>query len=190
MAIDVSAGRLWRGAAAGVLASMVMGMYAMVASLYHDTGFLTPLYHIASSVGSPTAMMDSMKAAMGGDGTFFAAGPALVGAVIHMMVGAVAGVVFVLIASLRSFPARVVIVAGVGFGLVVMLVNALVVLPLTARVLGGGDPVADMATVVGWGTFTVEHALFGLVLGALVAGTTWSRAPRQAERTTLVRPKG
>lgn len=71
MAIDLSAARLARGAAAGLVASVVMGMYVMIASLYNDTGFFTPLYHIASSIGSTTAMMNSMQAAGSGDSIVF-----------------------------------------------------------------------------------------------------------------------
>jgi len=148
-----------------------MGIYAMVASLFHDTGLLTPLYHIASSVGSPTAMMSSMQAAGAGDSTYFVLGPALLGGFIHMMVGAMAGIVFIVLASLRPVSRTVTVVAGVLFGLIVMLVNSVVVLPITARVLGGGEPIADMGAMAGWVTFTVEHALFGLVLGLLAAAT-------------------
>jgi hypothetical protein len=172
MAGELSTGRLLRGAAAGIVAAVVMGMYAMIASLYHDTGFFTPLYHIASSVGSPAAMMDSMKAATAGDSVFFAGGPALLGAFVHMMVGAVAGIAFVALASLRHVGRTATVFAGLVFGLMVMLVNILVVLPVTARVLGGGDPIADMGAIAGWLTFTVEHALFGLVLGLLVSAMT------------------
>jgi hypothetical protein len=172
MAGELPTGRLLRGAAAGIVASVVMGMYAMIASLYHDTGFFTPLYHIASSVGSPAAMMDSMMAATTGDSAFFVGGSALLGAFVHMMVGAGAGIVFVALASLRQVGRAGTVIAGVVFGLIVMLVNTLVVLPVTARVLGGGDPVADMGAIAGRLTFTVEHALFGLVLGLLVSAMT------------------
>jgi len=169
MAIDLSVARLSRGAAAGLVASIVMGMYAMIASVYNDTGFFTPLYHIASSIGSPTAMMDSMKAAGSGDSTFFVGGSALLGGVIHMMVGAMAGVIFVLLVSLHPVSRMVTVVAGVVYGLLVMAVNSLIVLPITARIFDGGDPIADMGRVAGWTTFTVEHLLYGLTLGVLVA---------------------
>jgi tetrahydromethanopterin S-methyltransferase subunit G len=169
MAGELSTGRLLRGVAAGSVASVVMGISAMIASIYHDTGSFTPLYHIASSVGSPAAMMESMTAATAGDSAFFVAGPALLGALIHMMVGALAGIAFVALASLRQIGRMSTVVAGVAFGLILMLVNTLLVLPVTAHVLGGGDPIAEMGAVAGWLTFTVEHALFGLVLGLLVS---------------------
>jgi hypothetical protein len=54
------------GALVGIVAALVMGLFAMIASAtYHDTGFFTPLHHIASAVGSPDAMMRSMEAGMG-----------------------------------------------------------------------------------------------------------------------------
>jgi hypothetical protein len=36
------------GAGAGVIASLAMAMYAMIAAWEKGTGFFTPLYHIAS----------------------------------------------------------------------------------------------------------------------------------------------
>jgi hypothetical protein len=179
MAGKPSTGRLLRGVTSGIVASVVMGMYAMVASLYHGTGFFTPLHHIASSVGSPAAMMDSMAAAATGDNTFIVAGSALLGACVHMMVGAMAGAIFVALVSLRPVGHTTTVVAGVVFGLLVMLVNTLIVLPVVARVFGGGDPIANMGAVAGWLTFTVEHALFGLALGLLVSMVN-SRAPQIA----------
>ncbi len=58
-----------------------------------------------------------------------------------------------------------------------MVGNALVVLPVVANLFGVGEAISDMPTMVGWGTFTVEHVLFGLVLGAIVAARHAWRAP-------------
>ncbi len=68
-----------------------------------------------------------------------------------------------------------------------MVVNGYVGLPLVAELFDGGEPISDMPTMVGWGTFTAEHALYGLVLGAVVARRTVApaaadRAPRVTER--------
>ena len=43
------------GAGAGVLASLAMAAYAMMAAWAKDAGFFTPLYHIASLLISRTA---------------------------------------------------------------------------------------------------------------------------------------
>jgi hypothetical protein len=57
------------------------------------------------------------------------------------------------------------LVAGIVYGLAVMLVMAFVALPIIASVFGGGDPVSDMPRLPGWGTFAIEHAMYGAVLG-------------------------
>ncbi len=158
------------GVVGGIVAAAVMAMYAMVVSAaVKDVGFFTPMYHIASSFISPKAMMTSMAAAGHGDSAYFTAGSAIVGLIVHMMTGAIAGGVFgALVAWFR--PARTVtIAAGAAYGLLVMLFNSFVGLPIVAALFGGGKPISDMPAMVGWGTFTVEHLLFGLVLGAVVA---------------------
>jgi hypothetical protein len=68
------------GALVGAGAAVVMGMFAMIASAtYHDTGFFTPLHHIASALIEPTAMKRSMEAGMAGDTFAISGGPALLG---------------------------------------------------------------------------------------------------------------
>lgn len=158
------------GVVGGALGAIAMAMYAMVISmLVKEVGFFTPLYHIASAVIEPKAMMTSMEAAGAGDSTHFALVPAMVGLIVHMIVGMAAGAVFgALIGWLR--PSRgVTVAAGVAYGLLVMVGNALIALPIVAQLFGGGEAIADMPAKAGWGTFTVEHVLFGLVLGLVVA---------------------
>jgi uncharacterized membrane protein YagU involved in acid resistance len=158
------------GAVGGMLGAAVMAMYAMaVSALVKDVGFFTPLYHIATSVIAPKAMMTSMATAAEGDSTYFAAGPALVGLIVHMMVGLGAGAVFGAIVGFFQLGRAVTIAGGVVYGLLVMVGNAFIALPIVANVLGGEEPIAKMPEMAGWGTFTVEHLLFGLVLGAVVA---------------------
>ena len=36
-------------------------------------------------------------------------------------------------------------------------------------VAGAGNAISDMADMVGWGTFTIEHLIFGMMLGVGVA---------------------
>lgn len=159
------------GVVGGLLGAGVMAMYAMVVSAtVKDVGFFTPLYHIASSVISPKAMMTSMETASGGNSAYFTAGPALVGLVVHMLIGASAGGLFGAAAAFAALSRSLTIVGGVIFGLFVMVANALVGLPIVANLFGGGKAISDMPAMVGWGTFTIEHVLFGLVLGAVVAG--------------------
>lgn len=158
------------GVVGGLIGSVAMAMYAMIisASVEH-TGFFTPLYHIASTFISPKAMMTSIGKAMHGSNGYFDLGPAIVGLIVHMMTGAIAGGIFgALIARLRL--SRVItVVAGAMFGLVVLVVNGFIGLPIASRLFGGGQPISHMAKIVGWGHFTVEHLIFGMMLGIVVA---------------------
>jgi hypothetical protein len=154
------------GALLGVVAAVVMGMFAMLASAtYHDTGFFTPLHHIASALIEPTAMMRSMEAGMAGDTFAISVGPALLGLALHLVTGAFWGAIFGLIVSTRWLRGVTGLVGGIVYGLAVMVAMAFVGLPVIAAVFGGGEPVSDMPRLAGWGTFAVEHAIYGAVLG-------------------------
>lgn len=157
------------GVGAGVVASIVMAMYAMIASWAKDTGFFTPLYHIASLWISPKTLMASMQDGMANHAFHFVFGPAVLGAIIHMMTGAAYGAIFGVIASkLRlGLPA----LAGVGmiYGFLVFVVSAFIFLPLAGAIFSSGDQIGDMAKMAGWWTFIIEHLMFGVALGALYA---------------------
>jgi uncharacterized membrane protein YagU involved in acid resistance len=155
-----------KGAVAGMGASGGMAMVAMVASAtYQHHGFFTPLFHISALIGSPDSMMSSMTEAMAGNRFWFTPGAALVGVLIHMMTGAMFGVVFAVVA--RRVPASLRLPAGAAYGLVVFAMSAVVGLPVAAKVTGSGSTISDMASMVGWATFAAEHLVFGAILGAL-----------------------
>jgi hypothetical protein len=157
------------GVVTGVGASLVMAMYAMIAAAtYQQTGFFTPLYHIAATFVAPDTMMSSMQAAMAGDTFTFALGPAVLGAIIHMMVGAMYGVIFAVVAHYLKWHGMVLVGAGIVWGLVVFAFSTWIGLPVAAALFGGGDPIRDMASMVGYPTFLVEHLLFGATLGSLL----------------------
>lgn len=156
------------GAGAGVVASIAMGLYAMIASLIKDTGFFTPLHHIASLWAPGDAMMESMEAGMAGSGFEITVGVAVLGAVVHIMTGAVYGAVFGLIVSRLDLKLAVLAGAGLVYGALVFAFSAFIGLPLAAAIFDSGDPIENMAEMAGWGTFFVEHLLFGLVTGALL----------------------
>jgi hypothetical protein len=172
------------GAVAGVLASLVMAVYAMVAAWVQDTGFFTPLYHIASVFAPPDTMMASMEAGMAGDAFHFSFGIAVLGAAVHMVTGAIYGAIFGVIVSRLRLGTLALAALGLVWGAIVLVVSAFVALPLAAEVTGAGEPIADMASMAGWTTFTVEHLIFGLVLGAVV-GARLSRR-RQAASAAAV----
>jgi hypothetical protein len=159
-----------RGAVLGVGASLAMAAFAMMAAAtYQASGFFTPLYHIASTLLSPETMMTSMAEAAGGNLFFFAVGPAVLGAAIHMMIGAMYGAVFAVVAGFVGLRGSMLVAGAALWGAVVFAVSTFVALPLAASLLGSGDQVADMASMVGYPTFLAEHVLFGLALGLLLA---------------------
>jgi hypothetical protein len=161
-----------------------MGMFAMfAAATYQGTGFFTPLYHIASPLAGGDPMMTSMDAAARGDTFSFDAAPALLGLTIHMMWGAFWGAAFFALARATGLQgAAPLVAAGLVFGLAIMLFMSWVTLPLTAAIVGGGRPIEEMPSVVGWGTFSVEHAIFGLVLGVWAAARGFGVARAEAQR--------
>ncbi len=158
------------GVLAGVVAGVAMAMFAMIAAAtYQDTGFFTPMYHIAATFIDPTTMETSMKEAMGGDLYYFSAGPAALGMAIHMMTAITFGVIFALLVTRLGLRGPVAPVVGVIYGLGVFALMSFVILPLVSDLFGGGKPISDMPKMVGYTTFGIEHALFGLVLGLVLA---------------------
>ena len=70
--------------------------------------------------------------------------------------------------SLAAHLRRAVLVpAGVVYGLAVFVFSSFVGLPVAAKITGSGSTISDMASMVGWATFAIEHMLFGLVLGTI-----------------------
>lgn len=151
------------GVIAGMVAGAVMATYAMLASVtFLHQGVFTPLYGIASPISGQSAMMASMK-----QGVYFAAGPALAGLIVHMMWSAMFGVLFGLLAQRVQLRGAQALATGVIFGLAIELVMAVVILPSVN--------LGSMPSAIGLPSFTIEHVLFGLTLGA------WAlRWPRHA----------
>jgi hypothetical protein len=153
------------GAVAGAVAAMAMAAFAMVDSATgKDAGFWTPLYHIAAPWIGTDEMETSMGQAMNGQ-QFFALGPAAAGLATHLAVGAGFAVLFGLLARAVRLRGAAAVPAGIAYGLAVMVVMSFAVLPVVADVIGGGTAVSDMPEMVGWGTFTIEHGIYGVVLG-------------------------
>lgn len=154
------------GAKWGAAGAVVMALYAMVAgATYLGSGFFTPMHHIASTFIAPDTMMTSMERAMNDQLFYFSAGPAAFGMMVHLVVGIGYGLVFALIVRALNLTGTAVVVIGGLYGLGVLLFSSFVGLPLAASIFGGGDPIADMPQMVGWTTFTIEHVIYGVVLG-------------------------
>jgi uncharacterized membrane protein YagU involved in acid resistance len=168
-------GALW-----GLVGAIVMAIYAMIAgATYLDSGFFTPLYHIASTFVDPQPMMTSMEHAMEGESFYFTFGAASLGMLVHLVVGAVYGIVFALLAGASNVVGAASVAGGALYGVAVMLFSSFVGLPAAAELFGGGDPIADMPVMVGWSTFTIEHVIFGLVLGIGWLGARRRFAPQK-----------
>lgn len=172
------------GALASVIGSLMMAMYAMITSeTYQHHGFFTPLYHIASTFISTNALMASMQHAMMGGTFYFTLGPAILGAVIHMMTGAFYGAILALLVSMRPLAAPIVVMAATAWGAVAFVLSTWVFLPLVASVLSSGDQITHMASLVGYGTFLGEHLIFGMTAGVLLA-LSQTRRRRGRKRAT------
>jgi hypothetical protein len=154
---------------AGVVGAIAMAMVAMTAAAtYQGTGFFTPLYHIGSAFAwgeSAQAMSESMDQAMGGDLYYYTAGPAALGVGIHLVTGAAWGLLFGLLVRGMRVNRSAVVPVGIVFGIVAMLIMSFAVLPAVAETFDSGAAIRDMPSMVGWGTFSAEHWVFGLVLG-------------------------
>ncbi len=157
------------GILAGMVAAVPMGLFSMIAAAtYQHRGFFTPMYHIASLLGDDTAAR-SLQEAASGDVFFFVPEPTIFGVAMHLVVGGFFGAIFSVVA--RALPSRVVpsrpsiIAVGVAYALLVMLLMSLVLVPAADAVLSGEERVSSFASVAGWGTFTIQHVIYGLVLG-------------------------
>jgi hypothetical protein len=158
------------GAVAGIIAAVVMAGYAMIASVtYQHHGFFTPLYHIASTFIAPKTLMISMQHAMTGSSYYFSFGPAVLGAVIHMMVGAMYGAVFAVAVSMMRLRVAALVAAGAVWGAIAFTLSTWIGLPVAAKIFSSGDQITHMAKMVGYPTFLLEHVLYGLALGLLLA---------------------
>ncbi len=154
------------GAAAGILGAVVMAMFAMLAgATYHGVGFFTPMYHIASSLLGPETMMESAGRAQTGNLFYFHVGPAALGMMLHLAVGAVFGAIFPVVGSVFRTRGAGWVPLGVIYGAAVLAGMSFVGLPIAASLFGGGDPIRDMPQIAGWWTFGLEHLLYGAVLG-------------------------
>ena len=103
-----------------------------------------------------------------------------------MMTGAAFGMMFAAIA--RVLPRRSWVPAGAIFGLAVFAGSAFVDLPAVASITGSGDVIANMARMVGWTTFAIEHVMFGITLAIYLLATSPKTSPSPQLAADLKRP--
>jgi hypothetical protein len=157
------------GILAGMASAAVMALFAMVAAAtYLDLGFYTPLYLVAAVV-EPGPLVVSRGEAAAGYRFYLELGAAVAGLAVHLAIGAAFGAVFALLARGLRLRGPLALVAGAGYGLAVMALMGLLVLPATAGETAGGRLVADAPDLLGWPTFAAEHLVYGLGLGTWAA---------------------
>ena len=156
---------LQTGIFAGFIASTIMGLFAMVASAtYQGRGFFTPAYHVAFII-DPQTMGTALERAGAGDRFYFSRESFVFGMAAHVIVAGVLGALFVLVAMGLRLRGTRAVAGGLIYGLVVMVLMSVLVLPPMAALSDAGAPIARMGSEIGWATFAVLHAIFGLVLG-------------------------
>ena len=156
---------LEKGVFVGLLASIAMGVCAMVASAtYQARGFFTPAYHVAFTV-DPNTMGLSLQHAASGDRFFMSQEAFVFGLAAHVMVSGFFGALFAALAMKVRPSGRQALVFGLVYGLGVMAVMSAVVLPVAGSAFGAGHPISRMGSEFGWPTFAALHAIFGVALG-------------------------
>ena len=159
---------LQKGIFAGFGASTVMGVFSMLASAtYGGRGFFTPAYHVAFVI-DPNTMVQSLEKAAAGERFFFSQQAFVFGMAAHVMVGAFFGALFAVLAIRLHLRDRRAVVGGLIYGVAVLVLMSALVLPAAANMSGAGQAISRMGGEIGWPTWVVLHAIFGLALGAWI----------------------
>lgn len=147
------------GALVGMLGGILMVLFTMIAAVtYLQMGFFTPLY----AISAPLIGRQALDASITNGGLYFAAGPALLGLLIHLLWAAFWGMIFGLLVRVLHLTDGVAIISGVIYGFLIMLVMLFVVVPIV------GAP--DLPRLAGSLSFITAHALFyGIPLGLWAA---------------------
>lgn len=143
-----------RAAVAGVIAGVVMAMFAMIIAALSDDGLWAPPRAIAAEFfGTEHA------------GSSFAFGPVVVGMMVHMMLSAMFGAGFGVVVGLvaRSAGLVPIVLLGMAAGVALWAGSTYAVAP----VLNGAEVFTDAMPEWAW---FAAHLMFGAVLGLLVYG--------------------
>jgi len=155
-----------RGVSAGLGASAILGLFAMVASAtYQRRGFFTPVYHAAFIVDAQTMGVAIGKAGAG-EPFYFTREAFIFGMIIYVLVGGALGALFAVLGRTFRLQGARAIAGGLVYGLAVMALMSLVVLPEVASLSGAGRPISHMGGEVGWPTFVAYFVVYGLALGS------------------------
>lgn len=132
------------GAIVGLIAGMVMAMWAMIVAAMMGAGLLASPQMIAEPLFGPFHMCT------------FNPGAFVVGLMIHMMFSLVFGIVFAAIWQGINQGGIVPIIGGMVYGVMIWLVMSYVVAPVV------GSHIAQEMPTWAW---LVAHLMFGVVLG-------------------------
>jgi uncharacterized membrane protein YagU involved in acid resistance len=159
---------LQRGIFAGFGAGVVMGFFAMVASAtYQGRGLFTPAYHV-SFIIDPNTMGLSLQKAGAGERFFFSQQSFVFGVVAHLMVAAIFGALFAVLAPKLRLRGNRAFVGGLIYGFAILVLMSALLLPVAGETSGAGQAISRMGSEIGWPTFAALHAIFGLALGAWI----------------------
>lgn len=151
------------GIGAGILAALVMGLFLMIVFAARGQGFWSPVVLIGAVF-------------LGEDALVWQFWSGVLGMGIHLVLGAIFGVLFAaMVRGVRAYAVRV--AAGLAYGAVLFLVMTYLVLPWA-------NPYLALAIEPGW--FFLAHLLFGLVLP--LAMPRRAIAPRPGGRELYTNP--
>jgi hypothetical protein len=166
---------------AGMAAAALMALFSMLAAAA-DLGVYGRLY-LVTAIVEPGPLEVSMAQAEAGSRVFLEVGGAAAGLAVHLAIGAGFGAVFAVVARALRLRGLVAVAAGALYGLAVMALMGLLVLPAAADQTAGGPLIADAPELLGWPVFAAEHLLYGLVLGLWASRRAAGQyAPQQARR--------
>lgn len=161
----------------GVAAAAAMALVTMVAAAtVLDLGLYTPIY-LVTAIVEPGPLVESIQEAEAGFRFYLEVGGAAAGGAVHLGIGAGFGALFALLARALRLRGVVAVLAGVVYGLVVMALMGLALIPSLAGETAGDQLIADAPALIGWPVATVAHLVFGLVLGVWTAVAARDRAP-------------
>jgi hypothetical protein len=166
----------------GVASAAAMALVTMVAAVVVlDLGLYTPLY-LVTAIVEPGPLVESMQEAAAGFRFFLELGAAVAGGAVHLGIGAGFGALFALLARALRLRGPVAVLVGAGYGLAVMALMGLVLIPWGAGQTAGGELIADAPRLIGLPVATAAHLVYGLGLGVWAAASARGRVPADRER--------
>lgn len=161
----------------GVAAAAAMALVTMVAAAtVLDLGLYTPVY-LVTAIVEPGPLVESLQEAEAGFRFYLEVGGAAAGMAVHLGIGAGFGALFALLARALRLRGAVAVLVGAAYGLAVMVLMGLVLIPALAGETAGAELIADAPGLIGLPVATVAHLVFGLVLGLWTAVVARDRAP-------------